>query len=187
MKHLLFISFLCLTMLIGRSHTKSYFALKDDGVVDVWLVFTDSITLYNVENIPYRVENPVTEGIGVSVKFHSYGMWEIVQWYDYAIEDDKQSDIFNGCLIESKYLGLSSRNYDGSDFNIYALPTADSQIIGTFNEETPMHPLEIKGEWCRVQVYGETDENGEFINYTKIVMEGWAKFEDLCGHPVTNC
>lgn len=174
-------------MFIGRSHTKSYFTPEDDDVVEVWLVFTDSITLYNVDNIPYRVDSPNKNGIGVSVKFHSYGMWEIISWHDFALGDDEQSDIFNGYLIESKYLGLSSRNYGGSDFNIYALPSADSKIIGTFNEETRMHPLEIKGEWCRVQVFGETDENGAFTNHTKIVMEGWAKFDDLCGNAITNC
>ncbi len=187
MKKLLFISLLCLTMFVGRSHTGSNIASDGDALVEVWLQYTDSITLYNGENVPYRIENPNKNGIGITVRFHSYGLWEIVSWDDFGVSDEEQSDKYNGSLIESKYLGLNSTNYGGADFNIYAHPTADSQIIGTFNEETFMHPLEIKGEWCRVQVYGETDENGGLINKTKIGIEGWAKLEDLCGSAITNC
>lgn len=68
-------------------------------------------------------------------------------------------------------LGLSTRNPHGEVIALRVAPTEAAVTICVLQGEVQMHPLDFKGEWCKVQTFDK--------KYT-----GWLRKKWLSPHPV---
>ena len=69
---------------------------------------------------------------------------------------------------------MGTRNYGGQTLYIRQSPSASAPVVYKFKKEIQLRPMDIKGEWVKVQT---TDGK-----YT-----GWIEEEWLCGNSLTNC
>jgi SH3-like domain-containing protein len=69
---------------------------------------------------------------------------------------------------------MATRNYGGQTLYLRKSPSASAPVVYKFKEEITLRPMEIKGDWVKVQT-----SDGKFT--------GWIEEEWLCGNALTNC
>lgn len=76
--------------------------------------------------------------------------------------------------VHYSHLGTMTRNYNSETLHLYESPSKKSKVVYSFKEELLLRPLEIRGDWAKV----ETPDRKHC---------GWILAEWLCGNPLTNC
>ena len=71
-------------------------------------------------------------------------------------------------------LAVRTRNYGAQTLSLYAAASTTSKVLYTFSSELLLRPMEIHGDWCKVQTID--------AKYT-----GWIQQRWLCGNAVTTC
>lgn len=121
--------------------------------------------------------------VELSVKPVGNNLWQIISYYDYEIEDDKQPTEYLGLCAPYSILALSTR----TPTKLYSNPTPQSEILCNVEQHEIVRPLEICGEWLKVSLISTTDEFGNAHKVPDKYIVGWIKLDDLCGSAWTNC
>lgn len=124
------------------------------------------------------------ESLAVEIVVKSTGsnFWQIISYYDYDIDDDKQSTQYIGLFAPRYILALSTR----LPTTLYSKPTTQAEIICSLAQHEIVRPMEIQGEWLKVSLMSVADEQGchkVAVGY----ITGWIRIDDLCGSAWTNC
>lgn len=132
----------------------------------------------NVRNSPNgkivgRIPTDVSAMIGVEKP--TKGWWKIVG-NDYYTGDEKGvlKGSTSGYWIHYSVLAMGTRNYGGQTLVLRQSPDAKSSKVYQFSKEIMLRPMEIKGDWVKVQTC-----DGKYT--------GWIEEEWLCGNSLTNC
>lgn len=132
----------------------------------------------NVRNAPKgkvidKVPTDVRAMIGVEKPTN--GWWKIVgNTYDTGDEEGVLKPSATGYWIHYSVLGMGTRNYGGQTLYIRQSPSANAPVVFQFKKEIVLRPMDIKGEWVRVQT-----SDGKYT--------GWIEADWLCGNSLTNC
>ena len=132
----------------------------------------------NVRNAPKgkvvdKIPTEVCAMIGVEKPTN--GWWKIIgDTYDTGDDEGTLKGSTTGYWIHYSVLAMGTRNYGGQTLYIRQSPTASAPVVYKFKKEIQLRPMDIKGEWVKVQT---TDGK-----YT-----GWIEEEWLCGNSLTNC
>lgn len=132
----------------------------------------------NVRNAPKgkvvdKIPTEVCAMIGVEKPTN--GWWKIIgDTYDTGDDEGTLKGSTTGYWIHYSVLAMGTRNYGGQTLYIRQSPSASAPIVYKFKKEIQLRPMDIKGEWVKVQT---TDGK-----YT-----GWIEEEWLCGNSLTNC
>lgn len=105
------------------------------------------------------------------------GWWKILEIW--KVGDDDSDVILEGSdtgeyWIHYLALGVDTRNYGGQELYLRDAPDEDASVVFTFDKEMLLMPLDIHGDWVKVQVDGYD-------------IVGWIEAEWLCSNPLTNC
>lgn len=132
----------------------------------------------NVRNAPKGkvVDKIPTEVCAmISVEKPTNGWWKMVDnSYDTGDDEGTLKGSTTGYWIHYSVLAMGTRNYGGQTLYIRQSPSASAPVVYKFKKEIQLRPMDIKGEWVKVQT---TDGK-----YT-----GWIEEEWLCGNSLTNC
>ena len=132
----------------------------------------------NVRNAPKgKVVDkiPTNENAMIGVEKPTNGWWKIVgDTYDTGDSEGKLKGSTTGYWIHYSVLGTRTRNYGGQTLYLRQSPSASAPVVYKFKEEIVLRPIDIKGEWVKVQT-----ADGKFT--------GWIEEEWLCGNALTNC
>ena len=132
----------------------------------------------NVRNAPKGkvVDKIPTEVCAmISVEKPTNGWWKMVDnSYDTGDNEGTLKGSTTGYWIHYSVLAMGTRNYGGQTLYIRQSPSASAPVVYKFKKEIRLRPMDIKGEWVKVQT---TDGK-----YT-----GWIEEEWLCGNSLTNC
>ena len=132
----------------------------------------------NVRNAPKGkvVDKIPTEVCAmISVEKPTNGWWKIIgDTYDTGDDEGTLKGSTTGYWIHYSVLAMGTRNYGGQTLYIRQSPSASAPVVYKFKKEIQLRPMDIKGEWVKVQT---TDGK-----YT-----GWIEEEWLCGNSLTNC
>ena len=60
-----------------------------------------------------------------------------------------------GYWIHYSVLGMGTRNYGGQTLYIRQSPSANAPVVFKFKEEEILRPMDIKGDWVKVQTYDD--------------------------------
>ena len=132
----------------------------------------------NVRNAPKgkvvdKIPTEVCAMIGVEKPTN--GWWKIIgDTYDTGDDEGTLKGSTTGYWIHYSVLAMGTRNYGGQTLYIRQSPSASAPVVYKFKKEIQLRPMDIKGEWVKVQT---TDGK-----YT-----GWIEEEWLCGNSLTNC
>lgn len=132
----------------------------------------------NVRNAPKgkvvdKIPTEVCAMIGVEKPTN--GWWKIIgDTYDTGDDEGTLKGSTTGYWIHYSVLAMGTRNYGGQTLYIRQSPSASASVVYKFKKEIQLRPMDIKGEWVKVQT---TDGK-----YT-----GWIEEEWLCGNSLTNC
>ena len=132
----------------------------------------------NVRNAPKgkvvdKIPTEVCAMIGVEKPTN--GWWKMVDnSYDTGDNEGTLKGSTTGYWIHYSVLAMGTRNYGGQTLYIRQSPSASAPVVYKFKKEIQLRPMDIKGEWVKVQT---TDGK-----YT-----GWIEEEWLCGNSLTNC
>lgn len=132
----------------------------------------------NIRNAPKgkvvcKIPTNVTAMIGIETP--TKGWWKIIgTTYDTGDEEGHLSGSTTGYWIHYSVLGIGTRNYGSETLYLRQSPSATAPVVFQFNDERTLRPMEIQGEWVKVQT-----EDGKFT--------GWIEDEWLCGNALTNC
>ena len=132
----------------------------------------------NVRNAPKgkvvdKIPTEVCAMIGVEKPTN--GWWMIIgDTYDTGDDEGTLKGSTTGYWIHYSVLAMGTRNYGGQTLYIRQSPSASAPVVYKFKKEIQLRPMDIKGEWVKVQT---TDGK-----YT-----GWIEEEWLCGNSLTNC
>lgn len=132
----------------------------------------------NVRNAPKgkvvdKIPTEVCAMIGVEKPTN--GWWKIIgDTYDTGDDEGTLKGSTTGYWIHYSVLAMGTRNYGGQTLYIRQSPSASAPVVYKFKKEIQLRPMDIKGEWVKVQT---TDGK-----YT-----GWIEAEWLCGNSLTNC
>ena len=132
----------------------------------------------NVRNAPKgkvvdKIPTEVCAMIGVEKPTN--GWWKIIgDTYDTGDVEGTLKGSTTGYWIHYSVLAMGTRNYGGQTLYIRQSPSASAPVVYKFKKEIQLRPMDIKGEWVKVQT---TDGK-----YT-----GWIEEEWLCGNSLTNC
>ena len=141
----------------------------------------DTGTPTNVRNTPkgevVAKLNP-TSGIMLAVEYQKNGWWEISDGNycdpDNDFKEEYPTGSTTGYWIHYSVLALGTRNYGGQTLHLRKSPSSKAKSVYSFKEEIILRPMEIKGEWVKVQT-----ADGKHT--------GWIEDEWLCGNSVSNC
>ena len=132
----------------------------------------------NVRNAPKgkvvdKIPTEVCAMIGVEKPTN--GWWKIIgDTYDTGDDEGTLKGSTTGYWIHYSVLAMGTRNYGGQTLYIRQSPSASAPVVYKFKKESQLRPMDIKGEWVKVQT---TDGK-----YT-----GWIEEEWFCGNSLTNC
>jgi len=132
----------------------------------------------NVRNAPKGKvidKIPTSECAMMGVEKPTNGWWKIIgNTYDTGDNEGKLKGSATGYWIHYSVLGVGTRNYGGQTLYIRQSPSANAPVVFKFKEEEILRPMDIKGDWVKVQTY-----DGKYT--------GWIEAEWLCGNALTNC
>ena len=132
----------------------------------------------NVRNAPKGkivFKLPARDGVMIDVDKVVNGWWHICSEYAGSGDENyKLTGSTTGYWIHYSVLAMGTRNYGGQTLYIRQSPSASAPVVYKFKKEIQLRPMDIKGEWVKVQT---TDGK-----YT-----GWIEEEWLCGNSLTNC
>jgi len=132
----------------------------------------------NVRNAPKGkvVDKIPTEVCAmISVEKPTNGWWKMVDnSYDTGDNEGTLKGSTTGYWIHYSVLAMGTRNYGGQTLYIRQSPSASAPVVYKFKKEIQLRPMDIKGEWVKVQTF-----DGKFT--------GWIEAEWLCGNSLTNC
>ena len=120
---------------------------------------------------------PYDEAYIFSLTSPQDGWWKINDLWNAADDEDTTSLAGSDTgeyWIHFSALGLGTSNYGGQELYLRAAPHQDADIVFTFNQELTLMPLDVDGDWIKVQVDGYD-------------IVGWIENEWLCSNPLTNC
>ena len=132
----------------------------------------------NVRNAPKgkvvdKIPTEVCAMIGVEKPTN--GWWKIIgDTYDTGDDEGTLKGSTTGYWIHYSVLAMGTRNYGGQTLYIRQSPSASAPVVYKFKKEIQLRPMDIKGEWVKVQTF-----DGKFT--------GWIEAEWLCGNSLTNC
>lgn len=132
----------------------------------------------NVRNAPKgkvvdKIPTEVCAMIGVEKPTN--GWWKIIgDTYDTGDDEGTLKGSTTGYWIHYSVLAMGTRNYGGQTLYIRQSPSASAPVVYKFKKEIRLRPMDIKGEWVKVQTF-----DGKFT--------GWIEEEWLCGNSLTNC
>ena len=132
----------------------------------------------NVRNAPKgkvvdKIPTDVCAMIGVEKPTN--GWWKLTDnTYETGDFDGKLKGSTTGYWIHYSVLGMGTRNYGGQTLYIRKNPSESAPVVYKFKKEIVLRPMEIKGEWVKVQTC-----DGKYT--------GWIEVEWLCGNSLTNC
>ena len=132
----------------------------------------------NVRNAPKgkvvdKIPTDVCAMIGVEKPTN--GWWKLTDnTYETGDFDGKLKGSTTGYWIHYSVLGMGTRNYGGETLYIRKNPSESAPVVYKFKKEIVLRPMEIKGEWVKVQTC-----DGKYT--------GWIEVEWLCGNSLTNC
>ena len=135
----------------------------------------------NIRNAPkgkivHSFALPAANGIMITVDYQVNGWWHI-EFNEYW-EPDKDMQHFvgsnNGYWVHYSVIAVSTRNYGNQRLYLRNKPSNSGQVVYSFNTEMLLRPVDIKGEWVKVQTY-----DGKH--------SGWLELEWICGNSLTNC
>lgn len=118
---------------------------------------------------------PTSETAMFGVEKPTNGWWKIIGTsYGTGDVDGTLTGSTTGYWIHYSVLGMATRNYGGQTLYLRKSPSASAPVVYKFKEEITLRPMEIKGDWVKVQT-----SDGKFT--------GWIEEEWLCGNALTNC
>ena len=132
----------------------------------------------NVRNAPKgkvvdKIPTDVCAMIGVEKPTN--GWWKLTDnTYETGDFDGKLKGSTTGYWIHYSVLGMGTRNYGVETLYIRKNPSESAPVVYKFKKEIVLRPMEIKGEWVKVQTC-----DGKYT--------GWIEVEWLCGNSLTNC
>jgi SH3-like domain-containing protein len=132
----------------------------------------------NIRNAPKgkvidKISTKETAMIGVEKPTN--GWWKIIgTTYDTGDKEGVLKPSATGHWIHYSVLAMGTRNYGGQTLYLRKDPSATASVVYTFKDEIELRPMDIKGDWVKVQT-----SDGKHT--------GWIEAEWLCGNALTNC
>lgn len=120
--------------------------------------------------------------VELEVRFTGSDFWQIISYYDYDIDDEKQPTQYMDMFAPRYILALSTR----LPTTLYSEPTTQAEIICSLAQHEVVRPKELQGEWLNVTLMSVSDEQGSH-KIADGYITGWIKIDDLCGSAWTNC
>jgi hypothetical protein len=118
---------------------------------------------------------PTKEIAMIGVEKPTNGWWKIIgTTYDTGDKEGVLKPSATGHWIHYSVLGMGTRNYGGQTLYLRKNPSATAPVVYTFKDEILLRPIDIKGDWVKVQT-----SDGKYT--------GWIEEEWLCGNALTTC